>query len=291
MTSGMTIAYLILAHRFPQQLARQIDRLPDQSPIFIHFDGRANPDDWKIVESIAAERSNVRLVKRHSCYWGSYGIAAGTVELVWGLVDSGLPFDYAVLLSGSDYPIKSNVEIDRFLTAHAGQEHIECFSLQSKNRWDNDTGPMAGLRRYQSYFLRYRSRIVRIPANRRPPLGLPLFGGTQWWALSANCIRYCAQFLREQPRFLRFFKTTAIPDEAVFQTIIGNSPFARTITGKEPTMSIWNRPQPPYPATLVETDWDELAASPFLFARKFDPVQSKGLMDRLDAANAETEFA
>ena len=82
---------------------------------------------------------------------------------------------------------------------------------------------------------------------------------------------------------------TAIPDEAVFQTIIGNSPFASHVTGHEPTLTIWGRPQPPYPAILTLADLDELRQSSCLFARKFDPAQSRELMDRLDTLQDQPE--
>jgi hypothetical protein len=281
------IAYLILAHRYPDQLARLIDRLPVTSPILVHFDARADPRDWSEVQAIAALRANVQLVRRHRCYWGSFGIVAGTVELVASLVDSQRRFDYAVLLSGCDYPIKSNIEIETYLEARSGREHIECFPLDEPNRWDNDDGPLAGRSRYRNYYLSIRSRTFRIRANRRPPLGLRLHCGTQWWALSAACIRYCHAFLREHPAYLRFFRSTAIPDEAVFQTIIASSPFRQAISGREPTLAIWGRPEPPFPATLTLGDWDELVASPFLFARKMDPALSAQLMNRLDAVHAD----
>jgi hypothetical protein len=287
----MKIAYLILTHRFPDQLFRLIDRLPPDAPVFIHFDKRADDGDYARIAQMAAQRPNVALVARHHCVWGGYGIVAGTVELVKALVASGRPFDYAVLLSGADYPLASNAQIAAHLTAQQGAEHIESFPLAMPNRWSNDTGPLSAQNRYRNYYLWFRSRNLRIPVSRKPPLGLPLHGGTQWWALTADCIRYCATFFAENPGFLRFFRHTAIPDEAVFQTVIANSPFRDRITGREIVLTIWDRPTPPYPAVLNEADWDELMASGHLFARKFDPVASAALMDRLDASHAEAPVA
>src|SRR5262245_59835996 len=100
----MKLAYLILAHNKPQQLMRLIDRLSVIGPIFLHFDKRANVEDWKAVHRAFEERQDIGLVRRHKCYWGSYGIVAGAIELIRSLVESKTNFDYAMLLSGSDYP-------------------------------------------------------------------------------------------------------------------------------------------------------------------------------------------
>src|SRR3546814_10147164 len=100
----MRLAYLILAHDKPRQLARLFKALPADSPSFIHFDGWAKPENWQQLTEILPDHPNVQLVRRHGYRWGSFGIVAGTLELIRGLVRYGVRLDCAALISGADYP-------------------------------------------------------------------------------------------------------------------------------------------------------------------------------------------
>ena len=279
----MIVAYLILAHDQPGRLERLVGRLPPDSPILIHFDRRGRAEDWARVQAFAARVPNVVLTARHRCQWGNYGIIAATLELIRGLVRSGQPFDYAMLLSGADYPIKSNARIAKYLGQHDGDEFIESFSLSAPNRWTQDEGlygtPGKVLRRH----LWFRSRVYRLPGRpRRLPLGMTPFGGAQWWCLTSGAIRHIVRFTHDHPEVERFFRWSFIPDESFIQTVVSNSPFADRITGDDLRLAIWNRPDPPYPAVLKAADLSALLGSHKLFARKFDPQADGEIFDLLD---------
>src|ERR1700741_5159536 len=103
----MKIAYLIMGHRDPQQILRQIDALRDSDVFFvIHIDKRAGDDVFGPLREHAATRSDVFLASRVRCYWASFGIAYAMIECVRTAIQSGMHFDYAILLSAQDYPIK-----------------------------------------------------------------------------------------------------------------------------------------------------------------------------------------
>ena len=90
---------------------------------------------------------------------------------------------------------------------------------------------------------------------------------------------------------MKLFKHTLFPEEALFQTIIGNSPFRAQVTHNL-TYNDWTRPTRPYPAIIDAQHLQEaLAASvvaaddafgrgELLFARKF-PDDSAWLVARL----------
>jgi Core-2/I-Branching enzyme len=279
------VAYLILAHCAPEQLVRLVGSLPEDSPVLIHVDRRANPAVYKRCVDLMAGRP-VTFVSRHACRWGAFGIVQGTMTLINALDASGVHFDYATLLSGADYPIKSNGEIAAFLGRNKGAEFIESFSVMKPNRWSGHGGHYKAPEKVLCRHLRFRSRVMRIPGLRRMPAGLEPFGGSQWWTLSREAITYIARFVENTPKLVSFSKQSFIPDESFVQTIISNSSFASRVTGSDHRVIVWDRPAPPYPATLTMNDLDMLLASDCLFARKFDAKLDSKILDALDEHNS-----
>ena len=100
----VTVAYLILAHANPRQLARLVNALPRTSPVLIHFDQRANHAVYQEVVRLVGSRPLLQFVKRERCWWASFGIVQATINLVQTLATLDTPYDYATLLSGSGLP-------------------------------------------------------------------------------------------------------------------------------------------------------------------------------------------
>jgi hypothetical protein len=285
-TGSITVAYLILAHNAPEQLVRLVHALPQGSPVLIHFDRRADAALYRRCVELLADRPKVRFVTRHVCRWGAFGIVAGTIELMQQLLAHGESFDYATLLSGADYPIKSNAEIARFLARHRGAEFIESFSLMAPNRWSQHGGYFKTPEKMLCRHLRFRSRVLRIPGMRKLPRDMLPYGGSQWWTLSREAVEYIASFIARTPEFVAFCKYSYIPDESFVQTILSNSHLSDRVSGDDLRVSIWDRPQPPYPAILKIGDLPMLAASDKLFARKFDARIDSDILRALDERNS-----
>lgn len=282
---GVIVAYLILAHGNPDQLLRLVERLPPESPIFLHFDQRAAPSLYARTHELLGRTGRVEFVERYYCRWGNIGIVQGTMSLIHALVQSKKNFDYAMLISGSDYPIKSNREISSFLQANSGKEFIESFCITEPNRWSGFGGLYKTPEKALGWHVRFRSRVWRLPIVRRPPLGLRVHGGSQWWCLTRGAIRHISSYVAQHPELIRFFSRSFIPDESFVQTVVSNSPFASKVTGDDLRLTIWDRPAPPYPATLKAADYPILDQSPKLFARKFDARQDSTILDLLDRRN------
>src|SRR3954451_22537677 len=114
----MKIAYLVLAHGRPRQLARLIAALPTDAPVFIHFDRRADRGIYsEACELVRRANPSAVFTPRHRCRGGGPGIMYATLELIRAACTSGAEFEYATLLSGQDYPIKSEGAIERSLSA------------------------------------------------------------------------------------------------------------------------------------------------------------------------------
>jgi Core-2/I-Branching enzyme len=281
----MKVAYLIMGHRDPAQILRLVDALRDSAAFFvIHIDRRAGESVFAPLREFAATRSNVFLARRVRCYWGSFGIADAMIQSVRCAVESGLHFDYAILLSAQDYPIKNAEQIKEFLERNRGAEFIEAFELEKPNRWTTYGGPFQSMNRveYWTIFVGSRHYHFRIP--RRFPFGWKPFGGSQWWGLTRECILFLDETFRTKPEVLRYYRHTFIPDESLFQTVIANEPrFFGRIVDNHLRHIDWERPNPRMPRTLNMDDLDRLRNSPKLFARKFDIERSAELLDRVDA--------
>jgi hypothetical protein len=283
----MRLAYIILSHRLPRQLVRLIRVLGDADDVFfVHLDKRAgrqvNEELSREVLRYPGIVGRVRLVKRHRCYWGAFGIVKATIEAINALVHSGVGYDRAILISGEDYPIKPRSYIKAFLQNHPDEEFMESFALTSKNKWSEYAGAYHALARVLHWHLRFRSRTLHIPVVRRFPDGMRPHGGSQWWCLSRACIEYICHFIQNHPTFVNYFKHAFIADELFFQTIVANSPFAEKLSGHDLTYTDWDQPQPPYPATLGKQDLPKLIASPQLFARKFNSRADPEILDLVD---------
>lgn len=280
----MKIAYLLLAHNRPRQLARLIRALPANAPVFIHFDKRADDTLFDEARNSVLEHSSATFVRRHRCWWGAPGIMHATLELIGALCGSGVQFDYATLLSGQDYPIKSHAEITRALSA--GGEFVECFSMLEPNRWSDHGGYFKSPDRVLGRYFRFRSHVFRLGSRRLPGDVIP-FGGSQWWTLSREALQYIDRKRCEDRRLIRALAASFIPDEAFVQTLLGNSSFASKIVQDDLRFAIWDRPDPPYPAILTRADLPLLAATDKHFARKFDFETDPELADEIDAMRRE----
>ncbi len=279
----MTIAYLILAHAHPAQVIRCIEALRAQGTTFsLHVDARASDEVMGPLRVYAGRREDVLFAARQPCYWGTYALVQATLLCVQALLESGRDFDYAVLLSGQDYPIKSPAAIARFFEERRGTEFIETFPLDAPNRWTPQGGRFQAMARVSRYTVNFRSRVLQLRVPRRFPLGWRPHGGSQWWALSRQALLWVEATLREKPVVARYFRHTFISDEAMFQTMMANSPFASRVSGQALHYIDWERPNPKYPRTLDEEDFARLAAAPMLFARKMHPERSAALLEGVD---------
>ena len=128
----MRIAYLVLAHQRPRQLRRLVERLSgSQTRCYIHVDRRAP----KAVSGAVQNLAGVQLVEALTCRWGTFSLVQAILRCLYAaLDDETFRCDVAVLLSGQDYPIKSQDEIRARLDAHPNAEFIESFADRKSTR-------------------------------------------------------------------------------------------------------------------------------------------------------------
>ena len=280
----MQAVFFILVHKNPEQTIRLIERLEStQSKFVVHVDQRSPDAVNSVISDWAAKRTDVTLAERHRCYWGDFGIVAETLECVRTALKFDDGFDYGILLSGQDYPIKPLRSILDYLTLNTGKQFIESFLLdETENRWTHQGKEYQATARYSWYVARFRSLRLPIPLRRSMPAGLKPCGGFQWWCLTREALEYISEYLEKNPKVLQFFKHVSIPDETVFQTVLYSSHFQKDIISDDMHYADWDRPNPQYPRVFGEGDFEQLRASPKLFARKFDITRGTDIFDLID---------
>lgn len=124
----LKIAYIILAHTHPRLLERLVGQLNvEGSTMFIiHWDKKSRLEE---VESLKCITSYIYFVReRVDGAWGGISLVAATLNAIKEMLELKTHFDYAVLLSGQDYPVKSNRYIFDFFRYSEGGGYMEVFN-------------------------------------------------------------------------------------------------------------------------------------------------------------------
>lgn len=305
----MRIVYIILAHKDFQQLCRLVLRLNDSRASFIIcVDRKTDEADYLKAVASLSKLKNIHFIKnRPKVYRYQFSMVQATIQCIEELFQKNVSFEYAFLLSGQHYPIKTNQEIINFLQKNQGKEFISYFSIPSNVYWQDQRGGLDRIERWHfllinNWWHNYPGKLVRrantslrscfmvIPRliskflfKRTFPRGFQPYGGSQWWCLSRECLEFILEFVRNNKKFVDFFRYTLVPDEMFFQTIILNSHYKSKLVNDCLVRIEWSVEKRPHPLVMTKLDFAALSKSQKLFARKFDTdedVEILGMIDR-----------
>ena len=272
------IAFLLMCHKNAEQVNRLIDRLATENrDFYVHVDSKSQIfDDIKWSESVipAKRRIDVR--------WGDITQCDAEIALIETVIESGKKYDYYWLISGQDFPIKTNDQIDDFLSANKGSNFIDII--------DTSTLPhLSKVKRNELYYPRWmlgRNLFCKVMKKayitlsggdktfsflkRKNVTGLDFRFGANWFCLTHECIEYVYGELVSKPEIYRFYQNSLNPDECFMQTLVANSPFAQS--AKEIALYVDWSEMKPNPKILGNADLEALKASNKLIARKFEMI-------------------
>ncbi len=289
----MTVAYIVLSHRNPDQVLRLVGALREgpAARVLVRHDQRGTKLAAAEIEAAGAEA----LEDRIEVEWGGWS----HVELILSCLRRAarLEPDWTLVLSGQDYPLRPLTEIEERLAATVAD------GLLGSVREIESKPPPAGLD--DEFFLRTAYRHFRRPrrlphlphalrplvyvrdlpprvgVRRRRGPGSRLHGSADWLTLGP---RAAAALLTagEDRRLTRFFRRAALPSESFFATVLLNDP-TLSIGRDHRRFVTFDRPGAPHPRTLSTADLEPALASGADFARKFDVTADAGVLDLLDA--------
>jgi Core-2/I-Branching enzyme len=278
----LKLAYLIRAHHRPSQLARLVQRLGhDDVSFFIHVSARTSAETYGAMRTGLRDAANVHWLPRVKTYYGGFSLVQSVLIGLDRIARTNPLPDHTIVLSGQDYPLKSPAELDRFFAEHSGKSLVHHFALPSREEWQGENGGLDRIRYWHFERLNYRTRQLRIPfIKRRFPRGVRPYGGSAWFAATADCLQYVVTFVERNERFVRFFKHALMPDELMIPTIVLNSPLRDAVVNEPLHYIEW--PGGAHPNTFGKQDFPKLAASDRPFARKFDVHYDAEILDMLD---------
>ncbi len=280
------IAYILLCHKDPDGIIAQAQRLTAAGDfITIHFDLSARREDFeKIRAKLSTNPSVAFAAKRVSCGWGAWSLVQATLNAVESAAQAFPRASHFYMLSGDCMPTKTAEY------AHDVLDSTDCDFIESFDFFTSDwikTGMREERLIYRHWFnertqkwLFYTSLYwqKRLKLDRKVPADIQMMIGSQWWCLRRRTVEMVLDFCRDRPDILRFFKTSWIPDETFFQTVVRHLVPEAQI--KTRTLTFLMFTDYGLPVTFYNDHYDLLISQDFLFARKISP-DAKILKERL----------
>ncbi|MBX2884329.1 MAG: beta-1,6-N-acetylglucosaminyltransferase [Granulosicoccus sp.] len=309
------IAYHILCHGDFKQVARLIESLYSEEDTFlIDIDDGQKPNTRAIASWL--KKPNVHVTFDGDIGWGGAGTLRKTIKGAFRLLELDSGWDYYIVLSGQDLPLKSNRSIKDHLAARSSEQisylrascppELDLATLPIDNT--SDACVLWGDRGHTRIYAKpgtinpqtgmYARRLVDVTeVGRRGEVYVgtadsllqqrrdhffrqyPFHVGANWFNLHRSVLEHMV----DDPFTYELFdviRTTFIPDESFFQTYIMNSPFKARVSHHHGRLIL--RPGPiPRVKVLDMSDWDAIESSNDLFARKFDARHDKQLIKRV----------
>lgn len=319
-TRPRPVAYLVLSHRDPAQVARLVDRLLGSDPtghVIVAHDPAAGPlpagggpgrDRMHVMASASARE------------WGGFGLVADLLAAVaWTVnnTDAG----WLAILSGQDYPVRPLAGYGAALAASGYDAFLSARPIPLKRPRSSDS---AGLYAHARYYYRWWTLprwvlgwtsgrradrwvsgalrrlsavqpfvfIWRLPRGAGDRIGLrrhrlpfgpafPCYMGSQWLTMSRVAATEILAFTGRRPDVMDLYRRSIISDESLLVTILCNSPRLRVCPHNHHHIRMTG-PGDSHAAVLTVADLDDLQASGRWFARKFDTAVDADVLDRLD---------
>ncbi|OGW75696.1 MAG: hypothetical protein A2Z72_03210 [Omnitrophica bacterium RBG_13_46_9] len=276
----MKIAYLILAFKNPDQVARLVTRLNNENTFFmVHYDKKSPLHEYRRLVDCLRHLSNVHFMERYKTYWAHFSNLYVQLRGIEEIIEKRIPFDYLTYTTGQDYPIKPSQEILDFLEKNDKKLFLRCYPISAI--WG--AGGWSRIERYHIRIPGIPRFLYRVPfLKRRLPKGYEFFGGSAYWWFTKECIQYIHNHIRENPSFLDFFKYGRSVVEIFFHTVVLNSPFKKSVVNDDLRYIVWPWKGSPHPVTFDKSHFEKIARSPKLFARKFDMRLYPEILDMID---------
>jgi len=280
------IAFLLLCHKDPETVIRQARMLAGQGDcVAIHFDARAGAEAFARIRAGLADTANVVFAGRRTrCGWGEWSLVQATLDTLEAAIDGFPRATHFYMLSADCAPIKPASHARAMLDAR-DVDYIESFDFM-RSDWIR-TGLREERLIYRHVFneraqrrLFYASLALqkRLRLTRRIPEDIDMRIGSQWWCLRRDTVERIRELTLARRDVMRFFRTTWIPDETFFQTLVRHLVPEDEIVSRTLTFLMFS--DYGMPVTFYNDHHDLLVGQDHLFARKIS-AEATELRDRL----------
>jgi hypothetical protein len=275
-------ALLIFAYNNPIQLQKLVNALQhNQFDIFLHINrSERDPQLMNIAGCI-------RIMSLRNTYWGSCNMVEAVIDLL-KISQKHNNYNTYSLLSGSDFPIKTNQHIYDTLSS-LNESHIEYWHKTSASFHE----------RYTRLYFNNFPRHIRIPANaisrrlskylpgRKFPRGLTPSFGSALWTLRKEEVLSVLNFCASRPEVVSFMRYTLCSDELFFHTVLKYTTSKEYLNNDSLRYIEWTSGRH-HPNLLTHGHLNALRMTSCLFARKFDERQTPGIIEELNNIRAHS---
>lgn len=315
----MDINYIILAHKGPKQVKKLITAIAGPGVhVYLHLDKKTERAPFEKELKNLAGVCFITEKDSHECGWGQRSLIDATLTAM-KLIISHKREGFVVLLSGQDYPVKSQKFINDFLEHNkltafignnkfpvsfwkgGGMNRIDKYSFfPTKERKDlkekKDFINVAPIT-HKEFFSRKNLRQVLNLMKKMPqeagcllkkrvwPKGVNPYGGEHYWAMPVFLVKEVLNFLKINKGYYDFHEHTLLVEEIFFQSIVNSMAEANPEIKIKNILTFvdWANPNPTIPAILqAESHFKVISDCEFLFARKFDLEREEKIFDLID---------
>jgi len=272
----MTVALLVLAYREPLVLKSAIPFYKAAGfDIFVHLDSKADLDAYKTQLGEEAASFCRFVARRVSVFWAGFSMVEAELALIFAALESGT-YERFVLVSDDTFPLLPPQAL-----ADYAAEDVDRVMLR-KLEPDDPFMP-----RYERFFhLDHRATSLlgrpieesdiddvflddmrKLSAARKQgKVSIDIYYGSQWWVMSAATMQILLERLERDHALFESFRFSAVPDEILFQTLVGNFIDRHRVRNGAVYVD-WSRNPRPY-VFLSEEDVTGIDGG-YAFARKF----------------------
>ncbi|CAE8594690.1 unnamed protein product, partial [Polarella glacialis] len=213
------IGYVIMGHRFPQNVKRLVSRLfePGSTAFAIHVDEKSPSmyDDlrhWREVERL---ESVVQVFSEFNVVRGGPNMLKAELQGIRLLLNATVRWDFCILLSEQDYPLRANSVLAEYLWVHRGTSFVSV----DEGECERDVSYQCG------------DRVVSLSGGAQYPKvpGMRYGSGSQWFVVTWDFAEAVANDTGKPSTVVgaifRDLTTVKQPDESFFQAVVLNTRF------------------------------------------------------------------
>ena len=247
------IAILILCHKNPRQLSQLVSAIDDNRfDIYIHVDAKSNERPFKETIIGQTSKSNVYFVKKRT---KTFFFDFSLIEATYNCIETAIEHDnykYYILLTGQDYPIKSNNYIYDKLINNYPICWIDMYSVEEAKlhnvKWVENIGyrrVSQKIRRFLSQFFGNRLyystggkpiRAIAVaydilytffsgsPRKKISNTTYTYSAGSHFWMLPDIAIKHLLSCYKNDTKLNNIFHNIGAPEESYFQTALSSMP-------------------------------------------------------------------
>lgn len=284
--------FLILAHKQPDLLRRILSVLAAPNHYFvINVDSK-----YKNIQEFRNKLcgiANVTIVS-YSVFHCDFSHLEALLAMFKKAIAIG-NIDYYHVISGQDYPLRSNEQFDSFFesTDHSFMWiDRETPQIRKDRDYFQNAWHFNKLNKYSSkVYHGFKVGIILGYILRRK--SIPGYsGGWDWFSWHSSVVDYFFSYLEEHPNYVKRYNYTMTPTEHIFHTVVAEKLKELRIESDNPLRYVsWNPKREVSttyrPYNLNELDYPFVINSKAFFCRKVDEKESNKLLDMIDAQRNE----